>query len=912
MSKIVAYLSHSYHPEDRAINMAIWRKLNALNVAFAVDPPSPDRPMDVTFLERMMQRSHCFVAIVPDRSRALDSSQTSPTWSPYQEFECRLAIRANKPRLIVVEKGIELGPLSEGQSTRWFTRSPWALDPDLDEEMRRFVDEATTREREPSVMPKMGILRWTPADARWERLSSALLRRVGKDVAKFVGVDDETKDHDLLSEARNHTVLVADISPTITPPHVLGLLHGAAIPIFRTCLLELDQKEETQERELRLRVGHTDSAAANASDRSLPATSVRLPLLFCGYRIDSGMRPIQFWTESIIDEAVETVARITREYRDRERRLETQENADDYFLRLRGNRIFISTSSELSAWTTPLKEALETAGMPAFHYKVPEIPIGVEWMPELRKRIADADLFLAFLSPGYWTSPVCIDEIALAIDRWERHQLVIIVGTPAARPPMPKFLGRYQTEALSDSERDVDTIVKHVQARFRRVGRSDAMSVESIARPLARHLDAEGITDIPGFLERVCGLPAVEAADLSARTGGDADKIVETLVSRARVEKLGGSALGHLCFWLRRREGDPETRRSLNRQFSLLRLFPNLHDVRAWNERRTRRDVEVTIRSGAPRQALEVITALTGDRANALDVVKRMGAEIAGYLDVSDGAALAADETCAVSIVSSIDDLMIPVEWAVLPKMSSPLARAYRVSRRVSHTGPRRESIEDLFEDDAAAPPRVLLFGYGPPELPHVRAEIVAIRDQFTRRYAENEWPTEIIESLTGEGATSDALRLAVSGSDFDIVHIAGHAGWVDNGPALELATTGGSPALLASRDLAQWLQSSSVRFVYLSCCDGASVPLQSAQFAGWRQTLCRDVIEAGVSEVAGYFWPVSDQRSARFASQFYESFLQNFDAPGAMLSARRSTMADDPVWAGAVIVKTARLRSRT
>ena len=46
---------------------------------------------------------------------------------------------------------------------------------------------------------------------------------------------------------------------------------------------------------------------------------------------------------------------------------------------------------------------------------------------------------------------------------------------------------------------------------------------------------------------------------------------------------------------------------------------------------------------------------------------------------------------------------------------------------------------------------------------------------------------------------------------------------------------------------------------------------------------------------MAGYFWPVSDQPAARFASQFYESFLQNFGAPGAM-SARRSTMADDPV----------------
>jgi hypothetical protein len=62
---------------------------------------------------------------------------------------------------------------------------------------------------------------------------------------------------------------------------------------------------------------------------------------------------------------------------------------------------------------------------------------------------------------------------------------------------------------------------------------------------------------------------------------------------------------------------------------------------------------------------------------------------------------------------------------------------------------------------------------------------------------------------------------------------------------------------------------------------------------------------------VAGYFWPVDDSRAAEFASRFYQAFLQNFDAPEAMLSARRSTRATDPVWAGSVIVKTARPPSR-
>jgi len=112
---------------------------------------------------------------------------------------------------------------------------------------------------------------------------------------------------------------------------VLGLLHGAAIPIFRTCLLDDDLREETRERELRLSVSSADALEV-ATAPGLPASGVHIPLLFRGYRVDPGMRPIQFWKESAVPDAVTTITQIAKEYRDRERRLETEDNADDYFL----------------------------------------------------------------------------------------------------------------------------------------------------------------------------------------------------------------------------------------------------------------------------------------------------------------------------------------------------------------------------------------------------------------------------------------------------------------------------------------------------------------------------------------------------------------------------------------------------
>ena len=173
--RVVAYLSHSYRPQDRAVNMTVWRPLNDAGVIFTVDPPSKEkRPMDVTFLERMMQRSHCFVAIVPTRPREKGGSFS--TWSPYQEFECRLAIRANKPRLIVVEHGIDMGPLPDDEPHCWFERSPFSLNPEFDDDVAKFVQHARssgrTRQDRSGYLPKTGVLRWTPSDDRWERLAA--------------------------------------------------------------------------------------------------------------------------------------------------------------------------------------------------------------------------------------------------------------------------------------------------------------------------------------------------------------------------------------------------------------------------------------------------------------------------------------------------------------------------------------------------------------------------------------------------------------------------------------------------------------------------------------------------------------------------------------------------------------------
>jgi hypothetical protein len=911
MSKVIAYLSHSYRPEDRAINMAVWRRLNEHDVVFAVDPPSSHKdPMDVTFLERMMQRSDGFVAIVPDRSSHSEKSPgADATWSPYQDLECRLAIRANKPRLIVIEKGIDIGPLPEREPVLWFKRSPLELDPKFDQEMKKFIEYARAREREQGALPKIGVLRWMPADPAWQRLSQEL-RQTSPGTVEVLEIDDRTQDHDLIEHVRNFSVVVADMNPRITPPAVSGLLHGAAIPLFRTYLLEAGDREDEKVLEFQLKSEGVSSAC------NRPAAAVCLPVLCHAYRVDDRMQPVHFWTEPSIGKAAQTIAKITTGYRKRERRLENQSNGSSYFLSLKGNRVFISTPKELNHLSVPLKEALEEAGMPAFHYMAEQSPGGDQirggtlWAQGLEQKIADSDLVLAFISATYWDSKVCVAELTQAIKRWERHQMLIVMCIGDPMPPVPSFMGRYEAERVSaHSEHAVKQLVEAVRKRFSDGSDNDPESVAPMLTALLQRHLGEGENDVRDFLKTVCALVETDAADLASRVGKSltpSAELINILLSGVQIERFGGGALGRLCFHLRRLERDKPTRDQLTRQFSLLRLFPNLHDVDTWNTRRMRKETVVRLSSDVPKVAYEMITKLAGDTQDPIGVVQRLGGQLTDHLDTSNAQDVINHETCRVCAISSVEELMIPVEWALLPGLAAPLARARAVYRRISESfpGPLRISIEDLFDKSIAGPPRALLFGHGPPGLPNVRTELSEIKRIFDEQYDKFGWPRELVECVEPDQATWEFLKDRLPNSDYDILHIAGHAGWVDGRAVIEVIAAQGQSQWIRGEELGQWLRTSLVRFVYLSCCGGAATPIKDEQLAGWRPTLCREIVEAGVPEVVAYMWPVSDDRSVRFTASFYTDFLKAFDAPAALHAARGSCERDNPLWAASILVK--------
>lgn len=906
---IVAYCSHSYRPEDRAVNMAVWDRLNKAGLVFAVDPPSQDkRPMDVTFLERMMQRSDCFVAIVPDRSLAVPAQEgitgRGAAWSPYQDFECRLALRQDKPRLVVVEQGIDYGPLSEDRSVMWFQRANLTLSPGFDVEVEQLITRAAARLQRKALMPKVGLLRWEPAHEAWRELTAGVREELGNN-CEIVEVDAQTLDHLVLARTRELSLVVADLNPSVTPAYLIGMLHGAGVPLYRTCLCEPDANPAVWAQGFGLPVGDTMPRPATA------AQSV-LPRLLTGYKLDARMQPVHFWTRPTLSDSIQTIVKAIDDYRDRERRLDRPRSGRDYFLNLHGNRVFISTPSDLNTISQLVKVALEDAGMPAFHYQLDRMEGGKVWKSQLEARIRASDLFLGFVSDSYWDRDECVDEMALAVARWEQHEMLIVLYGSDPLPPLPPFLRRAQVNRIGQPEETVQRVVGEVSQRFIDGAQEPAEKVTQLLTDLARrHVPLSSPDGLASWLRRVCCLKEMDAQRVCTRVfdAGALDsarELVISLLTTIPVERFGGSALGRLCLHFRSLESSRSTRAQLSRSFSQLRLFPKLHDVYAWNRQRKRRQVNLRLTPTAPGALLEVLTRTSAELADPLSVVRQLGDELARYVKVDDSELLLAQPETRVCILSGAEHLASPLEWVVLKGLAEPLARARTVFRRVEDLHPvsRRANLEFQFHDGQTGPPRVLLFGHATPSLQHVTTELEALENLLSTRYRSLGWPEELIKRVSPGEATRDQLEALLAGSDYEIVHLAGHAGFEGGRPVMQVAAADGRSARVTGEELSAWLRTSTVRFVFLSCCQGAASDPDWQSAAGWRQSLCKEMLEGGVPEVLAHIWDVGDIGSVAFSSAFYDAYVPAFDAPAALYAARQSSSRGDSVWASSILVQ--------
>ncbi|MEO8484227.1 MAG: CHAT domain-containing protein [Acidobacteriota bacterium] len=217
---------------------------------------------------------------------------------------------------------------------------------------------------------------------------------------------------------------------------------------------------------------------------------------------------------------------------------------------------------------------------------------------------------------------------------------------------------------------------------------------------------------------------------------------------------------------------------------------------------------------------------------------------------------------------------------------AAPSARSWlSATRRLAAIGARTQSIVAVGNPllDSAQHP-------GLPALPEAETEA----NETTTPYAAS-------RVVAREEATRAALVRALQTAD--ILHFAGHA--VQNPSVTDasyLALAGPTAARLTAAEVRK-LPHVTARLVVLAACETAS---DDRTRQDTPLSLARAFFAAGVPDVIGNLWPVSDRASRALFQVFHREFARTGDAAGALRTAQitlaRSTdpaLASPAAWAG-------------
>jgi len=376
-TRIPIYLSHSYRPEDRAVNRFFWEVFWRAGFAFTVDPKSTDQ-LSIPHLELMMQRSAGFVAIAPYRP-----DQERYKTSPYIVFEHNMAVRAKKPRLVLAEARVAGHPY-DGSPVSVFRRD----DPARARDLARYVEELREQctphaESADHVLGSVGLV--MPPGRSYDRAASAVT-----DVLESAGYEvdplrfEPTRAPDF-SEIDRHDFFVIDI-------RAQGMASGLYYRFVPT-----------------IRLGY------QSDNGRVPA----LPGMFRDdalERAGGSAQTVLWWNRE--DELLGQLQPIVDKIQRPRREFQTLDEGTGYFQslgRALQGPVFISNAKRQNDVALHVSRGLDLNNIGFFHYRFKNsIPMGTVWEGQLLQRLRSSRLFVALITAEYWESPLCRQEFHMA------------------------------------------------------------------------------------------------------------------------------------------------------------------------------------------------------------------------------------------------------------------------------------------------------------------------------------------------------------------------------------------------------------------------------------------------------------------------------------------------------------------
>jgi hypothetical protein len=464
---ILAYFSHSYRADDRAVNTSFWELFHREGFFFTVDPQS--KLFSIPYLESMMSLSNCFVAVIPRRAG-------SPAGcSPYILFEYGLAIQSQLPGIVFVEQGLSGASFPRGlERTRIetivFNRRRLKDYEDVFSTAIRSLADKVRGYRNPDVGLRQPAGLIVGARPETETVyTPEVIERLTIELEKYdrelriVKLEFDTA-FELCLELERYDFLIMEVRESLQVPWLAGYVLGRAVPSIKLC--HLSPGEEPG--------------------------SVTLPSIVAKHKPeDTTEEPVSYWRD--LNELLRCVTTHVGKFNTE--RIELRELADGmrYFSRAgrREAKVFVSNASVSNALAHKLIAQLRLESVDFFHYQVKDaIPIGENWLAELERQIGQATILVALLTEEFLRSTWCLYELQAAQKRAAESSMRIHVYMlePGLMQSLALFglaniqvrdvNGRDQDEIAAEIVADIDRELQKPQSAPDR-----ARAVESVGAP---------------------------------------------------------------------------------------------------------------------------------------------------------------------------------------------------------------------------------------------------------------------------------------------------------------------------------------------------------------------------------------------------------------------------------------------
>ncbi len=939
---LLAYFSHSYRPSEKEINLFFWELLSKHSLYFTVDSEeNRDKPMDISYLEWMMRRCACFVAVIPRRD-------DSPPYncSPYQVFENSLAIRAKKPRLIFVEEGLDETIFGvQPEEVCSFRRRREFLEEGKDDFMK-FASRLAQRAHALAT-PDLGLrkpvtlLADTTQGSAYRSATVRSIRQIVRDQGywfRTVNPTDFEQDSLFLRTIEGYSILISEVRQPYLAPDVLGLVHSRCVPTIRICHLE--EHESVEEAQAAMHLPFNEHKWTD-QDRS------SWPLIFSKYQIDDDMEPVIFWKQP--EEMHEKVRVRLRKITEKRVDLITEQEARGYFLRIGrlSGQMFISNAKAQNDFVDRLKHSLQRNAVDWFHYKDKDaIPIGSsDWLSEIIMEIRNSTIFVALVDSNYTASEWCISEFREAMNLFrnggeiEIHAYVLEDG--AQLPAELSMMQVAYIETLNDTSR-IERIVENAVA-FLETGKQVRL------RPRARTQLVNLLAKLPSFassnerrtLLQDAGLPArvLQKVRTEAQTSAKAAaEIVDDLAGWEQELKLRTKALGlllsrtmglvdsieeqiFLAGMIRGYRLMPDIKLQLEARSPLRELglayfherkelgtFESIQKGSLVDRKLDQHELDanlyaLSVRSSAEQDDWHKMLRIIGKGLFHNNIFDDL---LENYKRALDSLGIR-NEQLGFCFATDAPGLRIPFEWAVIEGQRTPLCLRHPVRRFLDGCPEPRPTLRTLLEGEVAIPLRVLLVASNTGGIPEVENEVEELYSMLRDLFHRVGWPESNICRLNSQTATVDSIKWQIRHGHYHILHFAGHGGYDDEKPVLQVYQDASTQQIdqISATMLRSWIIDSDLCFVYLSSCRSASTEaLELASAIRYFENVGQAIVEARVPEVIGFFWPIEDNQSRILATRFYEQFLKSFDAPLALYHARKSFEEENRIWAAPVLIQ--------